>query len=160
VLWNAAFPGKALEMKETEAAARLLGVSLRSVEIRASKDIPGALAAIGRTSPHALITFADPLTNIERKQIVTFALDRRLPMISEIRPFAEDGGLMTYGPSITEMLRRAATLVDKILKGTKPADLPIEQPTKFELVLNLKTAKALDLAIPASLRARADWVIE
>jgi ABC-type uncharacterized transport system substrate-binding protein len=160
VLWNAAFPGKSLEMRETQAAARLLGVSLRSVEIRAPKDLPGAFSAISNMKPHALITFADPLTNTERRQIVDFALRGRLPMISEIRPFADDGGLMTYGPSVTEMLRRAATYVDKILKGAKPGDLPIEQPTKFELVVNLKTAKSLNLTIPASLLARADGVIE
>ena len=160
VLWNAAFPGKSLEMMETQAAARVLGVSLQSVEVRAPNDLPGAFSVIANANPDALITFADALTNTERKRIVDFALRSRLPMISEIRPFADEGGLMTYGPSVTDMLRRAATYVDKILKGAKPADLPIEQPTKFELVINLKTAKALGLTIPQSVLLRADEVIQ
>ena len=160
VLWNAAFPGKSLEMKETRAAARVLGVSLRSVEIRAPDDLAGAFAVVANAKPDALIVFADPLTNTERKRIVDFALRSRLPMISEIRPFAAEGGLMTYGPSVTDMLRRAATYVDKILKGAKPTELPIEQPTKFELVINLKTAKALNLTIPKSILLRADEVVE
>ena len=160
VLWNAAYPGKAFELRETQAAARVLGVSLWPVEVREPNDLPGAFSAIARAGPDALITFADPLTNTERRRIVDFAVRNRLPMISAVRPFADEGGLMTYGPNIADMCRRAATYVDKILKGAKPADLPVEQPTKFDLVINLKTAKALGLTIPPSVLLRADRVIE
>ena len=160
VLWNAAYPGKSLELEETESAARVLAVSLRPVEVRGSNDFPRAFAAIASFKPDALIVFADPLTNLERKRIVDFVLRSRLPMISEVRPFTDEGGLMTYGPSLTDMMRRAATYVDKILKGARPADLPIEQPTKFELAVNLKTAKALGLTVPPSILLRADAVIQ
>ena len=160
VLWNAAYPGKSLELKESQSAARALGVSLRPVEAREPDDLPGAFAAIARAKPDALITFSDPLTNTERRRIVDFAVRSRLPMISEVRFFADEGGLMTYGPSVTDMCRRAATYVDKILKGAKPANLPVEQPTKLYLVVNLKAAKALGLTIPQSILLRADEVIK
>ncbi len=136
VLWNAAYPGKALELRETQSAARVLGMSLRPVEVREPGDLPAAFSAIAMAKPDALITFADPLTNTHRTQIVEFAVRNRLPVISEVRFFADEGGLMTYGPSVTDMCRRAAIYVDKILKGAKPGDLPVEQPTKFELVIN------------------------
>ena len=108
----------------------------------------------------ALIVLPDPILFTQRAHIVALAVRSRLPAIYEAKEFAEDGGLMTYGPRITENFRRAATYVDKILKGTKPGDLPVEQPTKFELVINLKTAKALGLTIPPSVLLRADQVIE
>jgi len=160
VLWNAAYPGKALELSETQSAARALGVKLQSVEVRGPNDFPSAFSEITKVSPDALITFADPLTNSERRRIVDFAVRSRLPMISETRSFADTGGLMTYGASVADLVRRSAIYVDKILKGAKPANLPIEQPTKFELIINLKTAKALGLTIPQSLLMRADQVIE
>jgi len=160
VLWNAAYPGKALELRETQSAAQVLGVSLRPVEVRAPADLPAAFSAIVSAKPDALITFSDPLTNIHQTQIVEFAVRNRLPMISEVRLWADGGGLMTYGPSMADMFRRAAAYVDKILKGAKPAHLPVEQPTKFDLVVNLKAAKALGLAIPPSILLRADQVIE
>jgi putative ABC transport system substrate-binding protein len=160
VLWNAAYPGKALELSETQSAAQALGVKLQSVEVRGPDDFPSAFSAITRASPDALITFSDPLTNSERRRIVDFAVRSRLPMISETRSFADTGGLMTYGASVADLVRRSAIYVDKILKGAKPADLPVEQPTKFELVVNLKAAKALGLTIPPSLLLRADQVIQ
>jgi putative ABC transport system substrate-binding protein len=160
VLWNAAYPGKALELRETQSAAQVLGLSLRPVEVRAPADLPAAFSAIVSAKPDALITFSDPLTNIHRTQIVEFAVRNRLPMISEVRLWADGGGLMTYGPSMADMFRRAATYVDKILKGAKPAHLPVEQPTKFDLVVNLKAAQALGLTIPQSILLRADQVIE
>jgi len=160
VLWNAGYPGKALELGESESAARVLGVRILSVEVREPNDFPGAFSAITRASPDALITLSDPLTISERRVIVDFAARSRLPMMSEVRTFADAGGLMTYGPSTVDMVRRAATYVDKILKGAQPADLPVEQPTKFELIINLRTAKTLGLTIPRSLLLRADQVIE
>jgi putative ABC transport system substrate-binding protein len=160
VLWNAADRAKAIEYRDTEAAARTLGVTLQSVPMRSPNDFDVAFSAITRGRPEALITFSEPLTLIHQKLIVDFAAKNRLPMISEIREFAESGALMTYGASLPDLFRRAATYVDKILKGAKPADLPVEQPTKFELVINLKTAKALGLTIPPSVLVRADQVIE
>ena len=160
VLWNAAYPGKALELSETQSAARALGVTLQSVEVRGPNDFPNAFSAITRARPDALITFSDPLTNAERSRIVDFATRSRLPMISETRQFADAGGLMTYGASTADLVRRSATYVDKILKGAKPADLPVEQPAKFELVINLKTAKALGLTVPPTILFQADEVIK
>jgi len=160
VLWNAGYPGKALELGETKSAARVLGVRILSVEVREPNDFPGAFSAITRASPDALITLSDPLTSSKGTVIVDFAARSRLPMMSEVKSFADAGGLMTYGPSTVDMVRRAATYVDKILKGAKPADLPVEQPTKFELIINLRTAKTLGLTIPRSLLSRADQVIE
>jgi putative ABC transport system substrate-binding protein len=160
VLWNSADPAKALELKDTQVAARALGVTLQSVEVRGADDFDSAFSAISRGRPDALIAFSEPLALAHRGRIVDFAAKSQLPMISEIKEFADAGGLMTYGPSLPDLFRRAATYVDKILKGAKPADLPIEQPTKFELVINLKTAKALGLTIPRSVLLRADQVIE
>ena len=108
----------------------------------------------------ALVVFSDPLTLSHLRQIVDFVTTNRLPMISEIKEFADAGALMTYGASLPDLFRRAALYVDKILKGTKPGDLPVEQPTKFELVINLKTAKALGLTMPQSLLVRADEIIQ
>ena len=107
-----------------------------------------------------MIVFTDPISAASRKQIAALAATRRLPTIYGVREYADAGGLMSYGPNLTDLYRRASTYVDKILKGAKPADLPVEQPTTFALVINLKTAKALGLTIPASVRARADQVIE
>jgi putative ABC transport system substrate-binding protein len=159
VLWNAASPGKGLEWHDTQAAAHALGVTLYSVEVRGPDDFASAFAVIARERPDALITFADALTLSYQRQIVDFVTQHRLPMISEIKEFAEAGGLMTYGASFPALLRRAAYYVDRILKGAKPADLPVEQPTKFELVINLKTAQTLGITIPSSLLLLADEVI-
>jgi putative ABC transport system substrate-binding protein len=159
VLWNAAFPGKDLEWQDTQSAARKLGVTLSSVEVRGPDDFDGALAVLAKERPDALIVFSDPLANEHSTQIADFATQNRLPTLAETKVFAEAGGLMTYGASVPALLRRAAYYVDRILKGAKPADLPVEQPTKFELVLNLKTAQALGLTIPPTLLFQADEVI-
>jgi putative ABC transport system substrate-binding protein len=159
VLWNAALADKVPEWQETQTAAQALGVSLHSVEVRGPDDFDGAFATLARERPDALITFADPLTLAQHRQIVAFATQHRLAMISEIKAFAEAGGLMTYGPSGSDLWRRAAAYVHKLLKGAKPADLPVEQPMKFELVINLKTAQALGITIPPTLLFLADEVI-
>ena len=160
VLWNTAYPGKRAEFRDSETTAAALKLSLHSIEVRGPSDFQGAFSAIGRYHPDALMTFADPLTVSNRRQIVDYATQHRLPMSSELRQFVAAGALMSYGASLADLFRRAAGHVDKILKGAKPADLPVEQPTKFELVINLKTAKALGLTIPPSLLLRADQVIE
>jgi putative ABC transport system substrate-binding protein len=160
VLWNATHSGKVLEWQETQVAAQALGVTLQSIEVRGPNDFAPALAALTTERPDALITLAEPLTIMYRRQIADFAVTHRLPMISQLKEFAEAGGLMTYGTSLPGLFQRAAYYVDRILKGAKPADLPVEQPTKFELVINLKTAKALGITIPPSLLLLAEEVIQ
>jgi putative ABC transport system substrate-binding protein len=160
VLWNATNPAKVEDWRETQGAAQALGLTLQSREVRGPDDFPSAFAAMTTQRPDAVLTLDDPLLLNSRTSIVAFAAKQRLPVIYPQRDYAEAGGLMSYGPSISDMFRRASTYVDKILKGAKPGDLPIEQPTKFELVINLKTAKALGLTIPPSLLARADQIIE
>ena len=159
VLWNPTNAAKPLEWKSTQVAAGALGVRVTSFEVREPTDFASAFAAIVKARSNALIPLAEPLTRAHRRQIAEFAAKNRLPMIAELRDFAEAGGLMSYGPNLPGLYRRAATYVDKILKGAKPADLPVEQPTEFELVINLKTAKALGLTIPQSVLIRADQVI-
>jgi putative tryptophan/tyrosine transport system substrate-binding protein len=158
VLWNAANPYSSLVFKETERAAQTLEIEVQSLEIREPADIDAALeAAMGA---NALITVEDPLTIDLRKKIAEFSVDQRLPTVSGLKVFADSGVLMTYGADLGDILRRSVVYVDKILKGAKPSDLPVEQPTKFELVINLKTAKSLGLTIPSLLLTRADQVIE
>ena len=146
--------------KDLEIAARPLRVRLHPVDIRTPQDLERAFIAIAKERPEALIPLDDPLIYQERRRIADFALQHRLPTASFQRFFTEAGTLMSYGPSFAELFRNAATYVDKILRGAKPGDLPVEQPTKFELVINLKTAKVLGLTIPPSLLLRADQVIE
>jgi putative ABC transport system substrate-binding protein len=160
VLWNAANPYSALVFKETVAAAQTLGIEVQTLEIREPADIDGAFEAAMGQRTDALITVEDPLTIDLRKKIAEYAADHRLPTISGLKVFADAGALMSYGADLADILRRSVAYVDKILKGAKPADLPVEQPTKFELVINLKTAKSLGLTIPPLLLARADEVIE
>ena len=160
VLWNAAYPGKAAELRDSEATAAALRMSLQPVEVRGPNDFPRVFSMLGRPRPDAMVVFADPLTVANRRQIVDYAMRRRLPMIAELRQFAEAGALMSYGASLADLFRRAAGHVDKLLRGSKPADLPVEQPTKFELVINLTTARALGLTIPQTLLLRAEQVIE
>ena len=160
VLWNAANPVAALELKETEFAAQALGVKLQPVKVTGSNDLGPAFSAMTRERAGALIVLQDFIFFDHRAGLVDLAATSRLPVIYEGREFAEAGGLMAYGPRYDDLFRRSAAFVDKILKGTKPADLPVEQPTKFELVVNLKTAKAMGIEIPPSLLARADEVIE
>jgi putative ABC transport system substrate-binding protein len=160
VLWNAANPYAAGVFRETESAAGKLGVEVHSVEVRTLSDFGGALEAALRQHPGALIAVEDPLTMNYRSQIAEFAARNRLPSIYGLREYVDAGGLISYGASFTDQVRRAAGYVDKILKGAKPADLPIEQPTKFQLIINLKTAKALGITVPNSLLTRADELIE
>ncbi len=146
--------------QETEAAARKLGVTLQPLDIRGPDDFEAAFAAATRGNAQALIAFDDGLTATHRPRIAALAASSRLPAMYGLREFPDDGGLISYGPSYVDLLRRVATYVDKIIKGAKPADLPVEQPTKFELVINRKAANALGLAVPATLLAQADDVIE
>jgi len=157
VLWNAANPGNVIKVQVT---ARTLGVTLQSREVRGPDDFERAFAAITKERPEALLTLDDPLVFQYQTSIVDFAAKKRLPAMHAFRESVEVGGLMAYSVNLPDMYRRSATFVDKILKGAKPAELPMEQPTKFELVINLKTAKALGLTIPHSLLLRADQVIE
>jgi len=143
-----------------QAAADSLGVQLQVPEVRDAGEFEPAFQTMVRSGAQALILAQDPLFNFERQQIATLALKRRLPTISGETGFAEVGGLMTYGASIHDNFRRAAAYVDKILKGARPGDLPIEQPTRFELIVNLKTAKALGLRLPPAIVARADQVLQ
>jgi putative ABC transport system substrate-binding protein len=160
-LWNPDVRGALLDYKETEGAARLLRLELQSVEVSRAEDLDRAFSAVTKQRAQALVLpGANPVGFINRGKIATFAQRNRLPSMYPTREYVETGGLMSYGPSLPDLFRRAATYVDKILKGAKPADLPVEQPTKFELVINLKTAKALGLTIPPSLLQRADQVIE
>ena len=158
VLWNAANPYSALVFKETEQAAQTLKIQLRSLAVQDPSDFDGAFEAAARTN--ALITVEDPLTVNHRNRIAEFAARNQLPAIYGLREFVDAGGLIAYGAHIADLLRRSAGYVDKIFKGAKPADLPVQQPTKFELIINLKTAKVLGIEVPPTLLARADEVIE
>jgi putative ABC transport system substrate-binding protein len=160
ILWNAANPYPAAVYKATEDAARTLGIQLQSLEVRRPDDFSGAFEAAVRQRTAALLTVEDPLTTDLRKRIVDFAARNRLPAIYGMRLFVEAGGLMSYGTNYEDLRRRGVGYVVRILNGAKPGDLPVEQPTKFELAINLKTAKALALTIPQSLLLRADRVIE
>ena len=159
-LWNPDVRGAVLEYKETEAAARSLRVELQSVELSRSEELERAFSAVTSQRAQALILGADPVTFAKAGQVASFAQRNRLPSMYGLKEYVDAGGLMSYGPSLVDMSRRTATYVDRILKGAKPADLPVEQPTKFELVINLKTAKALGLTMPRSLLQRADQVIQ
>jgi putative ABC transport system substrate-binding protein len=160
VLWNADHPFSALVFKETERAAQGLRIEVHSLEVRRPDDIDGALMTAVWQNAGAMIAVEDPLTTDYRHQITEFAAEHRLPAIYGLRMFVDAGGLLSYGADLADLYRRAAVYVDRILKGAKPSDLPVEQPTKFELVVNLKTAKALGLAIPSTVLAIADEVIE
>jgi putative ABC transport system substrate-binding protein len=160
VLWNAANPALAYPWRQTQAAAGDLAVALRPLEVRDPKDIESAFATMSQNSPDALIVLQDALTLQHRKEIIDFAIQRRLPGMFVAKEWVLAGGLLSYGESLPDMYHRGAYFVDKILKGARPADLPMEQVTKFELILNQKTAKAIGLAIPATFLATADDVIE
>ena len=158
VLWNPDHPDG--EYRDTEAAARRLGVHIQSLEVRRPEDFAGAFQAATRARAEALMVVSSRLMNLNRSRILEFASKQRILLVTGWGPWARAGGLLSYGPDLDTLVKRAATHVDKILRGAKPADLPVEQPTKFELVVNLKTAKALGLTIPPSLLGRADQVIE
>ena len=160
VLWSPDNEGASLDWQATQEAARTLGIALQSLEVRDPKDFPAALSAMTRSRPHALITFPSALTSAYRPIIVEFAQKQRLPTMFGLRTDVEAGGLMSYSPNAADAFRRAAYYVDRILKGAKPGDLPIERPNKFELVINLKTANALRVEIPAPLMFRADQVVQ
>jgi len=160
VLSNPTNPTNALQIKDTGAAAKTLGVSLQLLEIRRAQDLDAAFQSAARQRAGALLTLDDLLIFIERERIVALAASRRLPAMYGWSHFPLAGALMSYGVDFRSMTKQVATFVAKILKGAKPGDLPVEQPTKFELVINLKTARALGLTIPPSLLARADQVIE
>ncbi len=161
VLVNPDNPGALPQMQSAEAAARRLGVDLRPVlEVRNPGDLERAFGAAVRARAHGALRMIDPLISILRKETASLAAKHRLPVIYPSRQDVEAGGLVAYGTNLPDQFRQAATFVDKLLRGAKPADLPVEQPTTFELVINLKTAKALGLTIPPSVLVRADQVIE
>jgi putative ABC transport system substrate-binding protein len=159
IMWNADNPTNVLEMREVLTAARILGLQVDTMEIRHTRDIETAFDTL-KPGINALYVTADPLMITNQIRINTFALAARLPTMHGLREYVEAAGLMAYGPNFPDLFRRAAEYVDKILRGAKPTDIPVEQPTKFDLVINLITAKALRLTIPPTLLARADEVIE
>jgi putative ABC transport system substrate-binding protein len=160
VLWNPANPGSAPLLREAEAAAPALGMHLQILEARAPADIHSAFGAMSKERPGALVVLADSVFTNQAKQIADLSSRMRLPAIYGLREHAESGGLIVYGANPLEMERRAAAFVAKILKGAKPSELPVEQPSKLDLIVNLRAAKALGLTVPPSLLLRADQVIE
>ena len=156
---NVGNPASVLEMGEAQAAASKLGLEVIISEIRRAEDIAPVFDALSSRA-QALYVAGDPLLNTNRIRVITLALGARLPTMYAVRDYVEAGGLMSYGANIVDQHRRAADYVDKILRGAKPGDIPVEQPTKFDLVVNLIVAKALGLEVPATLLARADEVIE
>jgi putative tryptophan/tyrosine transport system substrate-binding protein len=160
LLWNPLPPGAETYRKSVESAAVKLGLSLQAVEARGRNEFEGAFAAMARQRVDAVVVLSDPVFISARKQVVELATKYRLPAVYHAREFVEIGGWMSYGPSLNYQFRRASVYVDKILKGAKPGDLPVEQAARFELVINLKTARALGLTIPQALLQRADEVIK
>jgi putative tryptophan/tyrosine transport system substrate-binding protein len=160
ILANPGNPAVLPDVVETQAAARKLGLEVTTSEVRRAEDITPAFDALVEAHADALYVCTDPLLNTYRIRVNTLALAARLPTIHGLREYVEAGGLMSYGPNLPDLMRRAADYVDKILRGAKPADLPVEQPTKFDLIINLTTAKALGLDVPPTLLVRADEVIE
>jgi putative tryptophan/tyrosine transport system substrate-binding protein len=160
VLWNAASPLQVLAEKQTQAAARTLHVKVLSLGVRTLQDIQAAFAVIVKERPGALLVLADRLFLQHRALIMDFTAQQRLPGVHAYRELVEAGGLMSFGPSYEDMHRRAAYFVDRILRGAKPADLPVERPSKFDLVINLKAAKALGLTISQSVLLRATEVLQ
>jgi putative ABC transport system substrate-binding protein len=159
-LVNPTNPSTPAIRRETEARARAMGVTLVPFEVSAAERVEKVMAAVAKARPDALVVQGDPLFHVTRQQLLEAAARHRLPVMWESRLWVEAGGLMSYGTDVGELWRRAATYVDRVLRGTKPADLPVEQATRFELAINLKTAKALGLTIPPSVLVRADKVIE
>ena len=160
VLWSASNASVIQKFKQIEAAAPLLGVQLQAHELRAPSDIESSFEAAAQFGAEAVMTTEDAIQITYRAQLVDLAKRQRIPVASEFGEFARAGALMSYGPSILDSFRHAAGYIDKILNGAKPADLPVEQPTRFELIINLNTAKALGLAVPPTLLSRANEVIE
>jgi len=160
VVWNPAYKGMAARFRDAQAAAPTVGMEVRSIEIRDSREMEMTFDALTRNPPAGLLLLADPFTLSMRARIVEFARELKLPTIYEAREFVEAGGLMSYGPNVNAMFRRTAYYVDRILKGAKPGDLPIEQPAKIELLVNLRTARALGITVPNSILQTADQVIQ
>lgn len=160
VLWNADDVGMTLRYQASESGARAMGIGVQALGVRRPADFDGAFDALNRDKPDALLVVADGLTSTNRKRIFDFVATHRLPAIYEEAFLVRDGGLMSYGPDLDESLGRVAGLVDRVLKGAKPADLPFEQPTLYRLAVNLKTARAIGLELPSSFLLRADEVIE
>ncbi len=160
LLANLSNPGSPVIIRATESAARQMRVQIRVVDVRRPTELDNAFDTMARQRSEALVVVADPMIFGERRRIIELAARHRLPAVYEVRLFADDGGLLSYGPGSVERFQRAAVYVDRILKGAKPGDLPIEQPSKFELVVNLKTAKALGIRILPAFLLRADHVIQ
>ena len=160
VLSNADAAGHRLQLKEMKSAAAKLGFTLQSLAVHNVSDVEAALHTAAEANTQAIVTMDDPLIQSQRQQIAEFGLRQRVPVMGEFRPTTDAGAVMSYGPNQIDMWRRAAVFVDKILKGANPADLPVERPTKFELVINLKSAKAIGLPVPATLLVAADEIIE
>jgi len=161
MLWNAGDPAMTARYKVSEAAAKVLGISVEPVGVRAPEDFDLAFAGMSRSKPDAIFVVADGLTLLNRERVLNFAVSNRLPAVyEEFDSIVREGGLMCYAPDVDETFDRIADLIDRILKGAKPQDLPFEQPTRFRLVINLKRAKELGLSIPQSLLLRADELIE
>jgi putative tryptophan/tyrosine transport system substrate-binding protein len=159
VFGTSTFPGNALNLKETELAAGALAMKLQYLDVLSPTDVESAFRGASKGRAEAVLALGGPVLNNHRTRVVELAAKNRLPAMYSIREYVDDGGLMSYGVSITDLDRRAATYVDKILKGAKPADLPVEQPTKFEFVINLKAVKQIGLTIPPNVLVRADKVI-
>jgi putative ABC transport system substrate-binding protein len=160
VLANPSVPHNAIGLKEAEAAARSMNVQIQPLQVRAPGDFAAAFSAMKKDRAGGLIALGSSMFFAERKQIMELAAQNRLPSIAPFREYVEAGGLMTYGANLRESFRRSTTYVDKILKGAKPGDLPVEQAAKFQLIINLKTAKEIGLTIPQSVLQRADEVIQ
>jgi len=160
MLWNAEDLGMTLRYRSAESAARILGVKVQTLGVREPNDFEEAFTAMTRQRPDAILMVSDALTILNRKRVIEFAAANRLPTIFEFAGLVREGGLMSYGPNQSAIGDRVADLVARILRGVRPADLPLELPTRFEFVVNLKTAKALGLNLPPALVGRADEVIE
>jgi len=159
-LSNANAAGHRLQLKEMESAAGKLGITLKSLAVRNTSDIDAALRTAVQVDTQAIVTMDDPMIQSQRQRVAEFGLQHRVPVMGEFRPMTEAGAVMSYGPNQTDLWKRAAGFADKILKGAKPADLPVERPTRFQLVVNLKSAKNIGLTVPATLLVAADEVIE
>ena len=160
VLWNPGWPGAVTVWRDTQVAAKALGLELHSLEVRRREELEGAFRAASAARAGALLTLRNPLLVVNRRQLAVLAAQTRLPVMYDERDFVDEGGLMSYGANLDDLYRRTAAYVDKILKGARPAEIAVEQPTQFELVINMKTARALGIAIARSVLLRADKVIE
>jgi putative ABC transport system substrate-binding protein len=159
-LWNPANRSAAVELREALGAARTLGLEVLPVEARADSDLKPALAAVARLEPGGLLVLTDALFQANRRQLATFASRHRLPAVFPLAEFADVGGLLAYGAVWTDTFRRVAVFVDKLLRGARPADLPVERPQRLELTVNLRAARALKLAVPSAVLLRADRVLQ